>query len=241
MLGKRFTESRDGTARHRHTLYPRQRFFFALFSSFRFLINLPLLDRPLTIGFAWGLLSGDWSTSLGVSLFFELLWLDIFPAGTIIPPQSLAPALASLAVLRHLGVTEPALAAVVMLASLPLGRLFARLERYHRQYENEAYNHLMHWAKRPESPHGPLPLTRNSILVMFPVNATVFALVLACLLAVLPPLLHRLSPVLGNIPLRWPHLWVVASIGAVLSLRHRPAYAILACGVVLAVLSRLIA
>ena len=235
-----YLDDNDGTASHRHTLHSRQRFFFALFSCFRFLINLPLLDRPLTIGFIWGLLTGSWESSLGVSLFFELLWLDIFPAGTIIPPNSLAPSLASLAVMHQYAITQPALAAVVILASLPLGRLFAQIERYHRQYENEAYNRLMLWAKHPEKGKGPVFLTRRSILVMLPVNFVTFGLALSGLLALIQVLLPRLSPMLENIPIKWPHLWVVASIGAVLSLRHRPAYAILLGGVALAVLSRLI-
>lgn len=198
-----------------------------------------MLDRPLTVGFVWGLFTGDWATSLGVTLFFELLWLDIFPAGTIIPPHSLAPALASLAVMWLFGIASPALAAVIMLAALPLGRLFTFLERYHRQYENHAFDRLLLWAKRPEHTPGPGVLTRRAIMVMLPLNFVAFTMALAGLLAIMHLVLPRLAPLLGSIPLKWPHLWVVASVGAVLSLRHRPAYAILLGGVALAVASRM--
>ena len=194
----------------------------------------------MTLGFVWGVMTGDWASSLGVSLFFELLWLDIFPAGTIIPPQSLAPALASLATMQHFSATKPALAAVVMLFSLPLGRMFAQLERFHRQFENEDYNRLMNWAKIPTGSPGPASLTRRAIISMFLVNSVVFAAALACLMVVMGILMPRFEPLLESIPLKWPHLWVVASIGAILSLRHRPAYAILLAGVVLAVLSRVV-
>jgi PTS system mannose-specific IIC component len=190
------------------------------------------------MGFVWGLITGDWASSLGICLFFELLWLDIFPAGTIIPPHSLAPALASLAVVNHFGLQQPSLAAVAMLAALPLGRAFAVIERYHRQYENLAFERLMLWARRGSCGPGPASLTRRSILVMLPVNAVAFALALSALLVVTHLLLPRLAPLIGQAPLKWPHLWVVASIGAVLSLRHRPAYAVLLGGVALAVLSR---
>lgn len=192
------------------------------------------------MGFLWGLITGDWASSLGICLFFELLWLDIFPAGTIIPPHTLAPALASLAVVHHFALRQPALAAVVMLAALPLGRAFAVIERYHRQYENLAFERLMLWAKRSSGGPGPASLTRRSMLVMLPVNVVAFALALSVLLVVTYLMLPRLTPLLGSVPLKWPHLWVVASIGAVLSLRHRPAYAVLLGGVALAVLSRLL-
>ena len=200
-----------------------------------------MLDRPLTLGFVWGLLTGDWAASLGVSLFFELLWLDIFPAGTIIPPHSLAPTLASLATMQHFSATKPALAAVVMLVSLPLGRIFAQLERYHRQFENDSYNRLVRWAKTPNGSLGPASLTRRSVLFMIPGNAVAFAAALAILMVITSLLLPRFESLLEAIPLKWPHLWVVASIGALLSLRHRPAYAVLLVGVLLAVLSRSLA
>lgn len=215
-------------------------FFFAFFSSFRFLVNLPLLDRPLTLGFFWGLFTGDWASSLGICLFFELLWLDIFPAGTIIPPQSLAPALASLSLTHRLAVDSPALAAVVILMTLPLGRLFAQLERYHRRTQDGSFERLLQWSQSPGSSPGPALLTLRSVLFMIPLNAVAFALSLAVLLGVLAFLLPSLGPALERLPVAWPHLWVIASIGAVLSLRHRPAYALLLGGVVLAVGSRLL-
>jgi len=233
-------DAANAASRRHNLLHPGQQFFFALFSSFRFLINLPLLDRPLTMAFFWGLITGDWTQSLGVGIFFELLWLDIFPAGTIIPPNSLAPTLSSLCVMHLLGVTSPAMAVVILFASLPFGRLFARLERYHRQYENDAFNKLMLWTKHPERLSGPVALTRSSLAVMLPLSGVAFALAVSALLALMHVLLPRVSPYLGDLPLTWTHLWVVGSIGALLSLRHRPAYVVLLGGVVLAVASRLV-
>ena len=192
------------------------------------------------MGFFWGLATGDFSVCLGISLFFELVWLDLFPAGTIIHPQALAPTLASLAVVHHFGIDKPSVAALVMAAALPLGLLFAQLERYHRQFENRAHSSLLVWARYPSRAADPVKLTRRSILVMAPLNIVVFALSLTLLTALTAVLLPPLTPVLGPIPMTWPHLWVVASIGAVLSLRHRPAYAILLGGVGLALASRLV-
>ena len=198
-----------------------------------------MLDRPLAIGFFWGILTGDYTLSLGVSLFFELLWLDIFPAGTSIPPHALAPALVSLSAVHFLGVSQPAVAAVAMMAALPLGRVFSSIEGYHRQHENDAYTKFLQWAKKPQGASSPFSLIRRSILIMFPLNFIAFCLALSAMLVLLHLLLPSLNPFLERIPLSWPHLWVIASMGAVLSLRHRPAYTLLLTGVALAVASRM--
>ncbi|WP_243366695.1 hypothetical protein [Fundidesulfovibrio soli] len=75
---------------------------------------------------------------------------------------------------------------------------------------------------------------------MAPLNMAVFALSLILLTVFTAVLLPMASPLLGRIPMTWPHLWVIASIGVVLSLRHRPAYAILLGGVGLALATRLV-
>ena len=184
---------------------------------------------------------GNWAQSLGVSLFFELLWLDIFPAGTIVPPNPLAPALASLAAVSYFGVSKPALAAVVMLLALPLGGIFAWIERWHRQYENDVHNRLIRWVKSPERVPGPAALTRRSAMLLFCVNMAAFAVAVACVMTLTYILLPRVAPFIQDIPLKWPHLWGVASIGAVLSLRYRPAYAVLLIGAGLALVGHLLA
>jgi PTS system mannose-specific IIC component len=168
------------------------------------------------------------------------LWLDIFPAGTIIPPQSLAPTFLCLAAMRHFGITEPSLAALPVVMALPFGRVFSHLERQHRQFCNEGFTRLGRWVKGNGSSSGPGAFTRRAMLTMLPVNLTAFAIALTALLGVMNVALPALEPSLRGIGLTWPHMWVVGSMGAVLSLRHRPAYALLAAGAVLACLGRLI-
>ncbi|GAB6035491.1 PTS sugar transporter subunit IIC [Fundidesulfovibrio butyratiphilus] len=186
------------------------------------------------------MLTGDFTLSLGICLFYELFWLDLFPAGTSIPPNALAPALASLAAAHYLGLTHPAVACMAVILALPLGRVFARIEKYHRQYENDAFNRILKWAKNPLKGAAPFQLTRRSMFILFPVNFVAFALCLSALLVVLSLLTPQFAPVLSQVPLKWPHMWVLGSVGAVLSLRHRPAYGLLFGGVALAVAIRLI-
>lgn len=142
--------------------------------------------------------------------------------------------------MRHAVITEPSLAALPMILALPFGRVFSHLERQHRQFCNEGFTKLGRWVKGNGSSAGPGALTRRAMLSMLPVNLTAFAIALTALLAVMNVALPALEPALKNIGLTWPHLWVVGSIGAVLSLRHRPAYALLVAGAVLACLGRLI-
>jgi len=146
--------------------------------------------------------------------------------------------LASLACVRYYGLDAPALACVAMLAALPLGVLFARVERLHRQHENKAFARLVQWSAQQGGGSDPLALTRRSMLVLFPVNLLAFCFALAGLLVVVKLALALVSPWLSGVDMRWPHLWVVASIGALLSLRHRPAYAVVMVGVCVAILSR---
>jgi len=46
----------------------------------------------------WSLFSGQKDISLNLGIFFELLWLDLFPAGTFIPPQSVYAVLLTLSI-----------------------------------------------------------------------------------------------------------------------------------------------
>ncbi|MFW6005353.1 MAG: hypothetical protein ACOCPN_02640, partial [Desulfonatronovibrionaceae bacterium] len=62
------------------------RFFFALLSLARFSVQTGILDRPLVAGFLIYLVTGEMFPAMYVAVFFELLWIDIIPAGTFIPP-----------------------------------------------------------------------------------------------------------------------------------------------------------
>jgi PTS system mannose-specific IIC component len=191
------------------------------------------------MGFFWAMFTGEYAMGLGVSLFFELLWLDLFPAGTYIPPNGQAPTLACLAGLHHFDLTQPSVAVLAMILALPLGRIFAKMEGYHRQYENVAFNNLLLWAREPSSAPSPSSMVTRSILLMVSINFVAFSLALLCMLVLLYLALPHALGYLRAIPTNWSHLWMVASLGAVLSLRHRPAYALLLAGVILAMLARM--
>jgi len=207
---------------------------FALFSSFRFALNLIILERPLAVGFIWGLVFGDMSSSLSLALFFELFWLDLIPAGAYIPPNSVAPTLASLSLVKSLGLANPAGALFAIFLCAPLARLFSRVEGFQREYEDKVFDRFSANVGGADAIIAPGALIWRSILDMTVINGIVFCLILAALTALASFLAPRFMPVAASYPISWWHIWLLGSLGAVFSLRYRPAYAALCCFAALA-------
>ncbi len=208
--------------------------FFALFSSFRFALNLIILERPLAVGFIWGAVFGDMGLALSVALFFELFWLDLIPAGAYIPPNSVAPTLASLSLVQSLGLNSPAGALFAIFLCAPLARLFSRVEGFQREYEDKVFDRFRASVGDAGAVMAPGTLIFRSIMDMTVINAIVFCLVLAVLAVLASYLAPRLLPLAAGYPVSWWHIWLLGSLGAVFSLRYRPAYAALGCFAALA-------
>jgi len=209
-------------------------FFFVLFSSFRFALNLIILERPLAVGFFWGAIFGDMGTSLSVALFFELFWLDLIPAGTYIPPNSVAPTLAALSLTRALDLSTPSQALFAIVLSVPLARLFSRVEDFQREYEDKAFARFQGALGKSGAVFAPGALVLRSIADMAVINGIVFCLVLTALTVLASFLAPRLLPLTAGYPVSWAQIWLLGSLGAVFSLRYRPAYAALLVSVALA-------
>lgn len=180
------------------------------------------------MGFFWALVTGEWGVSLSMGVFFELFWLDLFPAGTYIPPNSAASMLLSLAAARYLGLTSPEYLVVPMAISLPAATLGAHVEYFQRQLQNRSYNAVINWGRkaRPSlSFDTPGARIASALLQLFIFKVVFF---LACLL-VLIGVLNGLRVSLGHLPvatgLTWGHLWFAAALGGVLALRVRRSYA----------------
>ncbi|WP_273192571.1 hypothetical protein [Oleidesulfovibrio alaskensis] len=217
------------------------RFFFALFSLPRFSINIGFLERPLCVGFLWAVITGEWELSLSLAIFFELLWLDLFPAGTYIPPNAVGCLLLTIAATDYFGLRTPEEVAVPALLSLPAAFISARLEYMHRTMQDKAYNRALGWgrggARRVASGIEEMPpfgmLVWNASLQLLLLQAGFF---LAALL-VLIGTISGLSSLLGHLPYiqgaEWPALWFVSTVGGVLAVRIPRAYALFAATICL--------
>lgn len=198
-------------------------------------MNAALLERPLVIGLFWAAVYGDLDTTMKLCLFYELFWLDGIPAGTHIPPNAAASTLAGLSLMHVFMLTTPAEGLLVAATTAILGRLFAALEGAQRVVENIVLSRYTAARERSRIPFSPGRLIRRALLDMAVLNGVAFSVALAGLIALYAAVLPKLWPYLSSAGTTWGQLWILGSLGGVLSLRYRPAYMVLAAGMVLAV------
>lgn len=202
-------------------------FFFVLFSLFRFGLNLGFLDRPLVIGLFWSAVTGRWEIAMPVALFFELFYLDLFPIGTFIPPHGPFALLVTLTLAQIHSVDQPAPAVVLIMLGMPAALLGSKLEERHRQWQNLGYTRMLQSTKQGhEKIVSAAGLARNALVQACIIQGAAFFLVMA----VLAPfaewvLLHVGGHVLA-MPVSWAHVWMLGTLGAVLSFRVRKVYAV---------------
>lgn len=130
--------------------------------------------------------------------------------------------------------TSPAEALFVAASTAILGRLFAALEGAQRLVENIVLSRYTAARERTRAPFSPGRLIRRAFADMAILNGLTFGVVLAGLIALFHVLLPRVWPYLASSGATWSQLWILGSLGGVLSLRYRPAYVVLAGGMALA-------
>ncbi len=171
---------------------------------------------------------------MSAGIFFELLWLDLFPAGTYIPPQALLSLIATLTILACLPDADMRTTVLIIIASLPLAYLGAWVEQLFRKRQNAGYNQLLTWNRKGNTNiFAPHRLTARALVEFFLLNFSLFWLCLLPLLVVLKTVQPWIA---GGPQPTWPMLWVAACAGAILALRVRKAYALAAVSLVLGVL-----
>jgi PTS system mannose-specific IIC component len=185
----------------------------------------------------WALVTFSLQPAISVGIFFELLWLDLFPAGTFIPPHGLLSLCATLGVLACLPDPDMRTTALVVVLTLPLGYLGAWMEQRYRKRQNLSYNSLILWNRRGVShPFTPDRLVIQALAEIFAMNLALF---LASSSAVLV-IVRLAQPLLAGGPQPgWPMLWIAAAAGAILALRMRRAYALAGATLVIGILATL--
>ncbi|WP_283816554.1 PTS sugar transporter subunit IIC [Pseudodesulfovibrio sediminis] len=209
------------------------RFFFALFSLFRYSISLGLLERPLVVGFFWGVFTGEYTVSLNIAIFFELFWLDLIPVGSFIPPHLTAATFSALSLTTYLGFVQPAQIMVILFASMPLAGLGTLAEGWIRDSERMSYNKLLNWVRKPEKPNLPGTLILRSLARTFLISWGVFFVAILILKVLLEFAFSLYPGLVASLNIQWAHLWIIASLGGLMALRVKRAYAVLATGIIL--------
>lgn len=184
------------------------------------------------VGALWGAVTGDVATSLKIAVFFELFWLDNIPAGTYIPPHILAPTFAALALSTSFAFTEARQAMIIILACLPLARIGVWMDSSLRLWHNRGYNGLLTWARNGKAGDElPGKLILQSILRTFFTSWLFFWTSTLILHYILRIFFHKWGPVVAGVEMKWSFLWIAASLGGLLALRLRKAYATFVFGV----------
>ncbi|MFP4213177.1 MAG: PTS sugar transporter subunit IIC [Desulfohalobiaceae bacterium] len=214
-------------------VYPGGRFFFGLLALCRFAFNPGFWDRPLALGLFFGYVSGDWPSSLGIAIFFELFWLDAFPAGTFVPPHRILATFLTLTLAMALGLQSPVQILPLLLPSVLLARLGSRLEIWQRMRQNYSYNKLLQWSRQGSECFQPQLLVQKGLLQLAAANSLLYMFsFLACYYTF--QLLHS-SWALQVPDLGWEHIWSLGLVGPILSLRNKRAYQLLVLGAALLV------
>jgi PTS system mannose-specific IIC component len=104
-------------------------------------LGLMFCRHPLTAGIILWLVTGEAGLLLA-AVFFELLWLDLFYAGTYVPPDNLFSYMIFAPLMIDLGLEEPQDLCVVMLFCLPFAALAGKLEARMRFRESAGHKRM---------------------------------------------------------------------------------------------------
>lgn len=216
-------------------------FFFLVALTGRSIAAVGFIERPLTIGFFWWAITGEYAPALPLAVFFELFWLDLIPIGSYIPPMASFPYLVLLFLSRQYQWTEPSVLAFPLAALLPLAYLEPYAESWQRDYQKNASNQLIKQS-RSRRPLGAVPfrLLLNSMAQQYAIGLLLFTAASLSLSYFIS--LWITDKTIGAIPLEisWPALYAIAAIGALLSLRIKRAYIVFALCMAVLLLGKLI-
>ncbi|MDR2050339.1 MAG: hypothetical protein LBQ63_00985 [Deltaproteobacteria bacterium] len=115
--------------------------FFLLLRLGYHCFGLILCRHPLTAGIVLWLLTQD-NNLLLAAFFFELFWLDLFHAGTYVPPDSLFAYLVFAPLLLYFNLRGTENFAFALPLCLPLAPLSARMEEFLRRRQISFYHQI---------------------------------------------------------------------------------------------------
>ena len=193
------------------------------------------MERPLFVGVLWGAITGDMPTTVSLAVFYELFWLDLFPAGTYMPPNPLFPMLTTLTYAGTLH--DPTITSLFLpvILTLPLASLGTYVEKRQREWQVTSYNRIV----KKMRVNGELEKTAGvsvaaSLLQLFASNFTVFSFVTGLLLVAVNALASQTNASMVFNHASWPMLWAIGAMGGVLALRIRRNYLVFIIGSVFA-------
>lgn len=174
------------------------------------------------------LLSGEWSICISIAIFFELLWLDFFPAGTFIPPNHAFITFLCLVVSQTLGLKSPVQILPVIIICLPLSWVGTKIELKYRLWQNTIHDKLLQDSNNDLQHIQTDKLVKQALIHITLINSFLFIISSLLIYYIMSFILIHWPNEIKN--LTWAHLWSAALIGGILSLRIRRAYELLIVG-----------
>ncbi len=148
--------------------------------------------------------------------FFELLWLDSFPAGTYIPPQRQFSLFLTLGASNYFGNLNPPFFYILLLITLVFAHFGKLLERFHRIIQNKDYDKITKMISTSPS-YNLKGRVVKSFAQLFMINTIGFYLSYLVVIRV-GSSLYNYIPITGR-EINWPLVWAISFVGGVLSLR----------------------
>lgn len=182
-----------------------------------------------------GWATGFWDLALPLGITVELLWLDAVAMGNIIQPFSGLTFLLLFPICYQLTWTQPGVLLLPLLMSMMAGYIGAYAEMRYRI----RCNRLLEFVPGAQDEDASVTPERLCLLGLAGRIAWHFLLYVICYavicFVVSSLLYYGIYPVLTV--LDWPLVFALATIGAVLSLRNRRAYALCGLGIAIILLA----
>lgn len=124
----------------------------------------------------------------------------------------------------------------VLFASMPLAWLGTKAEAWIRNQEQGSYNKLLNWVRNPGSSNTPGTLILRSLTRTLAIEWLTFFVAILALKFFFETLFTLYPSFLVSVDVKWSHLWVSATLGGLMALRLKRAYAVLATGISLFVI-----
>ena len=165
-----------------------------------------------------------------IAVFFELLWIDIIPTGTFIPPNAIFCVLATITLVEIFRLEYASQIFPVMAATIPIAFLCSRLEGAQRNAQNKNYNIILQRSRKNTVDYKPQAMIMKSILQMI-------LIYLAAGIAGIYSLFMLLDLIYLYLPTNnffsWYLLLILSSVSALAALRIKKAYFSLILGMLL--------
>ncbi len=165
-----------------------------------------------------------------IAFFFELLWIDLIPAGTFIPPNAIFCVVATITVVAILNLEYPSQIFPVMIATIPVAFLFSWLEGIQRNAQNRNYNIILQQSRNRSADYRPGLMVSSSIIQLLLIYLTAGILSTYGLLTI-TRMAYSYLP--AQVYPSWAHLLLIASVSALAALRIKKAYLSLTIGILM--------